>query len=109
MMLMAGLNLPERALREQISSALDVIVQLSRLSDGSRKLVELAEVTGMEGPTITSQMIFRFEQTGFENGKVLGDFAATGVRPAFLDRLERYGQKVPTSHFTSLAIRKRAI
>ena len=109
MMLMAGLNLPERALREQISSALDVIIQLSRLSDGTRKLVELSEVIGMEGQTITTQLIFRFEQTGIENGKVLGDFTATGVRPVFLDRLERYGQKVPTSYFTPLAIKKRAI
>ncbi len=109
MMLMAGLNLPERALREQISSALDIIVQLARLSDGSRKLVELSEVIGMEGPTITSQLIFRFDQTGFESGKVLGDFVATGVRPAFLDRLERYGQKIPSTYFTPLAIRKRAI
>ena len=109
MMLMAGLNLPERALREQISSALDVVIQLSRLSDGTRKLVELSEVTGMEGQTITTQLIFRFDQTGIENGKVLGDFTATGVRPAFLDRLERYGQKVPTSYFTPLTIKKRAI
>jgi pilus assembly protein CpaF len=106
---MAGLNLPERALREQISSALDVVVQLSRLSDGTRKLIELSEVTGMEGQTITTQLIFRFDQTGVENGKVLGDFTATGVRPVFLDRLERYGQKVPTSHFTPLTIKKRAI
>jgi pilus assembly protein CpaF len=109
MMLMAGLNLPERALREQISSALDVIIQLSRLSDGTRKLVELSEVIGMEGQTITTQLIFRFDQTGIENSKVLGDFTATGVRPAFLDRLERYGQKIPTSYFTPLTIKRRAI
>ena len=71
MMLMAGLNLPERALREQISSALDVIIQLSRLSDGTRKLVELSEVMGMEGQTSTTQLIFRFEQTGIETAKSL--------------------------------------
>ena len=109
MMLMAGLNLPERALREQISSALDVVVQLARLSDGSRKLVELSEVTGMEGNTITTQLIFRFDQTGIDSGKVLGDFAATGVRPVFLDRLERYGQKVPSNYFSPLTLKKRAI
>ncbi|MGE0821054.1 MAG: CpaF family protein [Candidatus Binatia bacterium] len=109
MMLMAGLHLPERALREQISSALDVIVQLSRLSDGGRKVVELSEVTGMEGNTITTQLIFRFDQTGIENGKVLGDFVATGVRPAFLDRLERYGQKIPASYFMPLTFKKRAM
>jgi hypothetical protein len=72
MMLMAGISLPERALREQIASAVDLIVQLTRLSDGSRKLVEFSEVTGMEGNTITTQMIFKFQQRGVENGKVMG-------------------------------------
>ena len=104
MMLMAGIHLPERALREQVASALDVIVQLSRLSDGSRKLVEFTEVSGMEGNTITTQTIFKFEQRGVENGKVLGDFVATGVMPSFMDRLERYGFKIPNTHFLPLAI-----
>ena len=99
MMLMAGINLPERALREQISSALDVIIQLSRLSDGSRKLIEFTEVTGMEGPTITTQTIFKYEQRGVENGKVIGEFVATGVMPAFMDRLGQYGFKIPNTHF----------
>jgi pilus assembly protein CpaF len=83
---------------------LDVIVQLSRLSDGSRKLVEFTEVSGMEGNTITTQTIFKFEQRGVENGKVLGDFVATGVMPSFTDRLERYGFKIPNTHFLPLAI-----
>jgi pilus assembly protein CpaF len=109
MMLMAGLNLPERALREQIASALNVIDHVSRMTDGSRRLVELSEVTGMEGPTITTQMIFRFDQVGIENGKVLGEFVATGVRPQFLDRLERYGQKVPTTYFMPLTFKRRAV
>jgi pilus assembly protein CpaF len=109
MMLMAGLNLPERALREQMASALNVIVHLSRLSDGSRRLVEFAEVTGMEGNVITTQLIFRFDQTGIENGKVAGDFIATGVRPQFLDRLERYSQKIPPSYFMPLAFKRKAI
>jgi pilus assembly protein CpaF len=104
MMLMAGINLPERALREQVASALDLIVQLSRLSDGSRKLVEFTEVSGMEGNTITTQTIFKFEQRGVENGKVLGDFVATGVMPSFMDRLERYGFKIPNTHFLPLSI-----
>jgi len=104
MMLMAGINLPERALREQVASALDVIVQLSRLSDGSRKLVEFTEVSGMEGNTITTQTIFKFEQRGVENGKVLGEFVATGVMPSFMDRLERYGFKIPNTHFLPLSI-----
>jgi pilus assembly protein CpaF len=110
MMLMAGITLPERALREQIASALDVIVQLSRLSDGSRKLVELAEVTGMEGTTITTQTIFKFEQRGVEGGKVMGDFVATGVMPTFMDRLERHGFKIPNTYFLPLPMsaKKRA-
>jgi len=111
MMLMAGINLPERALREQISSAVDVIVQLTRLSDGSRKLVEFTEVTGMEGNTITTQTIFKFEQRGVENGKVVGDFTATGVMPSFMDRLERYGFRIPNTHFlpVSPAGRRRGL
>jgi pilus assembly protein CpaF len=104
MMLMAGITLPERALREQIASALDIIVQLSRLSDGSRKLIEFTEVTGMEGSTITTQTIFKFEQRGVENGKVIGDFVATGVMPSFMDRLERYGFKIPNTHFLPLSM-----
>lgn len=111
MMLMAGIQLPERALREQVASALDVIVQLSRLSDGSRKLIELAEVTGMEGSTITTQTIFKFEQRGVENGKVVGEFVATGVMPSFMDRLERYGFRIPNTHFLPVALtaKKRAL
>ena len=111
MMLMAGITLPERALREQIASALDVIVQLTRLSDGSRKVVEFAEITGMEGSTITTQTIFKFEQRGVENGKVVGEFVATGVMPSFMERLERYGFKLPNTHFLPLALggKKRAL
>ena len=104
MMLMAGINLPERALREQIASAIDIIVQLSRLSDGSRRLIEYTEVTGMEGSTITTQTIFKYEQRGVDNGKVLGEFVATGVMPSFIDRLERYGFKIPNTHFLPITI-----
>jgi pilus assembly protein CpaF len=111
MMLMAGIHLPERALREQVASALDVIVQLSRLSDGSRKLIEFTEVTGMEGSTITTQTIFKFEQRGVENGQVKGDFVATGVMPSFMDRLERHGFKIPNTHFLPLSVgaKRRAL
>jgi pilus assembly protein CpaF len=111
MMLMAGINLPERALREQVASALDVVVQLTRLSDGSRKVVEFAEVTGMEGTTITTQTIFKFDQRGVENGKVIGEFVATGVMPSFMDRLERHGFRIPNTHFmpVPLGARKRAL
>src|ERR1700756_2403738 len=110
MMLMAGIHLPERALREQIASALDIIVQLSRLSDGSRRLIEFAEVTGMEGTTITTQTIFKYEQRGVDNGKVIGEFVATGVMPSFIDRLERYGFRIPNTHFLPISMnaKKRA-
>ncbi|HXG52951.1 MAG TPA: CpaF family protein [candidate division Zixibacteria bacterium] len=105
MMLMAGLALPERALREQIASALDVVIQLARLSDGTRKLVELAEVTGMEGNAVTTQTIFTFEQTDVdETGKVIGDFHATGVMPTFMKRLERHGFRIPASYFLPAAV-----
>jgi len=111
MMLMAGISLPERALREQSASAIDVIVQLTRLSDGSRKVVEFSEITGMEGNTITTQTIFKFEQRGVENGKIVGEFVATGVMPSFMDRLERHGFRIPNSHFlpVSIGAKRRAL
>jgi pilus assembly protein CpaF len=100
MMLMAGFGLPEKALREQIASALDIIIQVSRLSDGTRKLVELVEITGMEGNTITTQTIFGFEQVDVgESGKVIGDFYASGVMPKFMKRVEQYGCKIPPIYF----------
>ena len=111
MMLMAGFGLPERALREQIASALDVVIQLARLSDGSRKLTELAEITGMEGNMITTQTIFSFDQIDVsEDGKVIGDFHASGVMPLFMKRLERYGFKIPGQYFLpdQLPIEKKA-
>jgi pilus assembly protein CpaF len=111
MMLMAGLNLPERALREQIASALNVVIQLARLSDGSRKLVELAELTGMESSTIQTQTIFKFEQRGVDaNGKVIGEYIGTGVVPHFLERLQRFGFEIPTLYFApgSLTVVKKA-
>jgi pilus assembly protein CpaF len=111
MMMMAGYGLPERALREQIASALDVVIQLARLSDGSRKLVELAEITGMEGSVISTQTLFGYEQFDVDsNGKVLGSFYATGVMPNFMTRLERYGFKIPAAYFlaTGEAAIKRA-
>jgi len=100
MMMMAGFNLPERALREQIASALDVVIQLARLSDGTRKVVELTELTGMEGSAITTQTIFGFEQTEVDDhGKVIGNFYASGTVPLFLKRLQRYGFKLPPAYF----------
>jgi pilus assembly protein CpaF len=93
MVLMAGMDLPVRAIREQICSALDVIVQQSRLRDGSRKLTHITEVLGMEGDVIVLQDIFRFEQTGIDKqGKVQGHFRATGIRPHFIEKLIAAGQ-----------------
>ena len=97
---MAGANLTPRATRQQICSAVTVVMQVSRLTDGARKLVSVQEITGMEGDMIAMHEIFRFEQTGVEaGGRVLGSFSATGVRPRFADRLRMFGVAVPDSVF----------
>jgi pilus assembly protein CpaF len=100
MVSMAGVNLTARAIRQQICSAITVILQASRLTDGTRKVVSMQEITGMEGDIISMQEIFRFEQTGIDgDGKVLGHFCATGVRPRFSDRLKMFGAPVPEDTF----------
>lgn len=100
MVLMAGMELPIRAIREQISSAIDVIVQQSRLRDGSRRITHITEVLGMEGDVIVLQDIFRFEQTGVDKqGKAQGYFRATGIRPQFIERLHAAGQVLPETLF----------
>jgi len=92
MVLMAGFDLPSKAIREQISSALNVVIQLARMSDGSRKVVTVSEVTGMEGDVIVMQDIFLFEKRGLDrDGKVVGEYRATGVRPKFLDAVHAAG------------------
>jgi pilus assembly protein CpaF len=92
MIAMAELNLPETGVRQQIASAINVIVQVSRLPDGSRKIISISEVTGMEGSIITTQDLFVFERAGFdENKRVLGAFRPTGIRPKFAERLEACG------------------
>jgi pilus assembly protein CpaF len=92
MVLMAGFDLPSKAIREQIASALNVILQLSRMSDGTRKVVTVSEVTGMEGDVVVMQDIFVFEKRGVDrDGKVLGEYRATGVRPKFLDAVHAAG------------------
>ena len=102
MVLMAGLELPVRMIHEQIASALDVIIQISRLMDGSRKVVQVTEVAGMEGDQVSLQEIFKFEQTGVEtHGTVRGNLLATGIRPLFADRLEAYGVKLPDNIFNA--------
>ena len=101
MVMMSGLELPERAIREQISSAIDLIIHQARLRDGSRKITYITEVQKMEGTTITTQDIFRFEQTGFDNnGKILGHFVPTGLQPSFLEKFEVSGIKLPEGFFT---------
>jgi len=100
MVAMAGLNLPDTAIRRQIASAIDVVVQISRLSDGTRKVTSLAEITGMEGEIVTMQDIFSFRKRGIrESGEVLGDFEATGIRPKFSERLSVAGINLPASIF----------
>lgn len=95
MVSMAGVNLTARAIRQQIASAVTVVVQVSRLTDGTRKVVSLQEITGMEGDIISMQEIFRFEQSGVDaDGKVKGRFSATGVRPRFAERLKMFGVPV---------------
>lgn len=97
---MAGFNLAAKAMRHYVSSALDVIIQIARLSDGTRKLISLQEVVGMEGDLITLQELFTFQQTGLdENRKVKGRFKATGVRPKFAERLAAKGVALPPALF----------
>ncbi|NLP09788.1 CpaF family protein [bacterium] len=100
MVLMAGANLADRAMREQISSAINIIIQISRLSDGSRKVQKIAEIVGMEGDTVSLQDIFVFEKLGIrEDGKVIGTFHTTGIRPKFAERIETSGIKLPDGMF----------
>ena len=99
MTLMAGMDLPVRAIREQISSAINVVVHQERLKDGTRKVVNITEVSGMEGDVITMTDVFTFEQSGYENGKVVGRLRPTGLRPKFIDKIEASGIHLPASIF----------
>jgi pilus assembly protein CpaF len=97
---MSGIDIPARSARGQIASAVHVVLQLARLPDGRRKLVSLAEITGMEGDVIKMQEIFRFRQTGVSlMGMAQGRFEATGIRPHFLDQCEARGISVSTDIF----------
>lgn len=101
MVLMAGMDLPVRAIREQISSAVHMIIQQSRLKDGSRKITYLTEIQGMEGDKVVTQDIFRFEQTGVdEKGKILGRLKPTGIRPKFANKFAESGIALPANVFT---------
>ena len=100
MVAMANLNIPERALRHQIASAVNLVVQVNRFSDGARRVTSIAEITGMEQDTITMQEIFVFEKGGVDgNGKVFGRFRATGIRPKCADRLQASGFTLPRDMF----------
>ncbi|MED5597060.1 CpaF family protein [Janthinobacterium sp. P210006] len=100
MISMAAANLPSKAIRQQISSAISVVVQVSRLIDGKRKVTSIQEITGMEGDVITMQEIFSFRQTGVgESGAVVGYFSASGIRPRFLERLKSFGIGISSTVF----------
>jgi pilus assembly protein CpaF len=100
MVSMANLNIPERAVRHQLASALHAVVQIARMADGTRKVITISEVVGMEGEMITMQDIFQFDRTGIdENGKVRGSFRATGVRPKFAERLATSGARLRAALF----------
>jgi pilus assembly protein CpaF len=99
MVMMAGMDLPSRAIREQIASAINMIVHQERLRDGSRHVTYITEVQGMEGEVITMTDLFVFEQTGIESGRVVGRLRPTGLRPKFMDRIEASGIHLPASVF----------
>src|SRR6195256_647995 len=103
MCLMAGVDLPARAIKEQMASALDVIVQISRLKDGSRKITNITEVQGMEGEAIVLQDVFVFEQTAYIDGKVQGRLRPTGIRPKFSEKFEAAGIRLPQGVFGDMS------
>lgn len=100
MVMMANLDLPNRAIREQVSSALHLLVHLARFSDGVRRVTKVAEITGMEGQIITMQDLFQYKQTGVDSeGRILGYMTATGLRPSFADKFTLAGVQLPESVF----------
>ena len=104
MIQMTGMRLSDRAMRQQIASAINVVIQVARLSDGTRRISTISEITGMEGETITMQDVFIYERRGVDqNGRVIGRFRPTGVRPRFAERLKVYGMQLPRSFFEEVA------
>ena len=108
MVLMSGLDLPARAIREQIVSALDLIVHVDRHEDGVRRIATITEMVGLEGDTPLLQDIFSFERRGLESGRVLGDFVATGIVPRVAERLRQRGAEVPPEWFNRAPRSRRA-
>ena len=99
---MTGIDLPTTSMRAQIASAINVVIQLSRMSDGTRRLVSLQEITGMEGDVISMQEIFGYHQMGVDdNGKVVGEFRATGIRPSFAEHVASRGIYLTPDMFAS--------
>lgn len=102
--MMAGMDLPAKAIREQVAGAVDLIIQISRLSDGSRKVMSITEVVGMQGETVTLQEVFRFKEEGFDkNRKVIGQFQAMGLIPTFIETFEQRGVSIPRNLFVTSA------
>jgi pilus assembly protein CpaF len=96
MIQMTGMRLSDRAMRQQIASAVNLIIQVARLTDGTRRITSISEITGMEGDTVSMQDIFVFERMGMDaNGKVMGRFRHTGIRPRFAERIKAYGMQLP--------------
>ena len=103
MIQMTGMRLGERAMRQQVAAAIDIVLQVARLSDGSRRITSISEITGMEGETITMQEIFLFERTGIDReGTVVGRFRATGIRPRFAEKLKACGMQLPRVFFEDM-------
>ena len=103
MIQMTGMRLSDRAMRQQIASALDLVLQVARLSDGTRRVTSISEITGMEGETITMQEIFQYERTGVDSqGQVIGRFRPTGIRPRFAERLKACGLQLPRGFFEEM-------
>jgi pilus assembly protein CpaF len=103
MIQMTGMRLGERAMRQQVAAAIDIVLQIARLSDGSRRITSISEITGMEGETITMQEIFQFERTGVDReGTVVGRFRATGIRPRFAEKLKACGMQLPRVFFEDM-------
>lgn len=101
MAMMANLNLPEKAIRKQIASAVSLVVQIARFSDGTRRVTQIAEITGMESDVVSMQDLFVFEKQGVStDGRVLGGFNCAGIRPKFSERLKAAGLELPPDMFT---------
>ena len=100
MVAMAGVDMPMKAVRSQIASAINVIVQVSRLSDGTRRMISIQEITGMEGDVVAMQEIFKFQrETVADDGKVIGEYVSTGLRSSFADRFKQWGMDLPKDIF----------